>query len=547
MFFFRMGHRAYLPAGRQAFRMTHLYMRKRFTVIIFIHAFLFLLNGCSLFTGIKKDSVADDIPRAQREFRAVWVATVANIDWPSKPGLSTEQQQKEALAILDTASALNMNAIILQVRPHCDALYASTLEPWSSYLSGTQGKAPEPFYDPLKFWIDEAHKRGMELHAWFNPYRALLTGGNPIPDSSIVRRRPDLAKKINDGMYWLDPSNKETQDISYNVVMDVVKRYDVDGIHFDDYFYPYNDGKFPDDEQWSKSLNVDSTLIREDWRRSHVNTFIERVYKGIKAEKKFVKFGLSPFGIWRPKNPPSIAGYDQYNMLYADAKLWLNKGWVDYWTPQLYWPVNQIPQSFPVLLGWWAKENTMKRNLWPGMIINRPKEEKTADEIFNQIMITRGFVPDGPGQVHFSMKSFMKDSSLLNNVLRSGPYKNPAIVPSSPWLDDSGPELPVVKTTVENDSVVIVWDEKHDTELFRSIIYCQFGSKWEYRVINSPLTRIVLPLQRKIQKANQTQTDEKSMVESTEPLTSAAVSAVDRMGNESGLTVVRVPSIISKN
>ncbi|MFZ4622215.1 MAG: glycoside hydrolase family 10 protein, partial [Bacteroidota bacterium] len=193
---------------------------------------LLLLNGCSFFTSVQRNSPADDIPRAEREFRAVWVATVANIDWPSKPGLSTEQQQKEALAILDTAAALNMNAIILQVRPHCDALYASTLEPWSSYLTGTQGKAPEPFYDPLKFWIDEAHKRGMELHAWFNPYRALLTGGNPIPDSSIVKRRPDLAKKINDGMYWLDPSQKETQDISYNVVMDVVKRYDVDGIHF---------------------------------------------------------------------------------------------------------------------------------------------------------------------------------------------------------------------------------------------------------------------------------------------------------------------------
>ncbi|MFZ4622174.1 MAG: glycoside hydrolase family 10 protein, partial [Bacteroidota bacterium] len=331
----------------------------------------------------------------------------------------------------------------------------------------------------------------------------------------------------------------------YNVVMDVVKRYDVDGIHFDDYFYPYNDGKFPDDEQWNAAKDKNSSISREDWRRAHVNAFIERVYQGIKSEKKLIKFGLSPFGIWRPKNPASIAGYDQYNMLYADAKLWLNNGWVDYWTPQLYWPVNQIPQSFPVLLGWWAKENTMKRNLWPGMIINRPKEEKTADEIFNQIMITRGFVPDAPGEVHFSMKSFMKDSSAVNSMLKNGPYKRPAIVPTSPWLDDASPDAPVVTATVENDSIAIVWNEKLDPDIFRSVVYFQFGTKWEYVIISAPQARTVLPLQRKIQKAVQTPTADKNSVESTENLTSAAVTVVDRMGNESGLTIVRVPSVIS--
>lgn len=516
-------------------------MNKHALSIVVISAFIFSLNGCNSFFGARNDQGAENLPRAEREFRAVWVATVANIDWPSKPGLSTEQQQKEALAILDTAAALNMNAIILQVRPHCDALYESTLEPWSGYLSGTQGKRPEPYYDPLTFWIDEAHKRGMELHAWFNPYRALLTGGNPVPESSIVLRRPDLAKKINENMYWLDPSMKETQDISYNVVMDVVKRYDVDGIHFDDYFYPYNDGKFPDDEQWEAAKAKDPSAVREDWRRSHVNGFIERVYRGIKAEKRNVKFGLSPFGIWRPKNPPSIQGYDQYNMLYADAKLWLNKGWIDYWTPQLYWPVNQIPQSFPVLLGWWAKENTMKRNLWPGMIISRPKEERTADEIFNQIMITRGIVPDAPGQVHFSMKSFMRDSSLLNNVLRSGPYKRQALVPSSPWLDDWSPEPPMLTTTVENDSIRISWNTEQNGDAFRMVLYFRYNTMWEYRIINSSNMKFSLSQKRMVKKESRNPSGEKEFTETFETLNAVSVSAVDRMGNESGFTVVPVP------
>lgn len=478
------------------------------------------------------------MPRAEREFRGVWVATVGNIDWPSKPGLSTEEQQREAIAILDTAAALNMNAVVFQVRPHCDAMYKSSLEPWSSYLTGEQGKAPAPYYDPLQFWIDEAHKRGMELHAWFNPYRAHLTRKNEIPDSSIVRKRPDIAKKINDGMYWLDPARKETQDLSYNVVMDVVKRYDVDGIHFDDYFYPYNDGKFPDDDSWDEYQKSGGKLLREDWRRSHVNAFIERVYKGIKQEKNYVKFGLSPFGIWRPKNPSSITGYDQYNMLYADAKLWLNNGWVDYFTPQLYWPVNQIPQSFPVLLGWWAKENTLGRNLWPGMIISRPREEKTADEIFNQIMIIRGIVPEGPGHVHFSMKAFLRDSSAVNAVLKNGPYQRQAIVPASPWLDDDAPASPTVTVSSLNDTARLSWEHPNISDVFRFIIYYRYNDTWGYSIVAQNDSVVTLPAERTVRRENRNRNNDAAPAEITEQLNSIAVTAVDRMGNESEPMVI---------
>jgi uncharacterized lipoprotein YddW (UPF0748 family) len=497
---------------------------------------ILFLFGCSGSKTTLEQEQLQDIRKPEREFRAVWVATVGNIDWPSKPGLSTEDQQREALAILDTVVALNMNAVIFQVRPHCDALYSSTLEPWSYYLTGVQGKAPEPFYDPLEFWIEESHKRGLELHAWFNPYRAHLTRGNEVTDSSVVRKRPDLAKKINDGMYWLDPSKQGTQDLSYEVVMDVVKRYDVDGIHFDDYFYPYNDGKFPDDDSWEEYINSGGTFSREDWRRSHVNKFVERVYRGIKNEKKYVKFGLSPFGIWRPKNPPSIAGYDQYNLLYADARLWLNNGWVDYFTPQLYWPINQVPQSFPVLLGWWAKENTEKRNLWPGMIINRPRDEKTADEIFNQIMVTRGIVPDGPGQVHFSMKAFMRDSSALNPALKNGPYQKQALVPASLWLDDRAPSIPVVSTSVNNDTMTVSWINNDNRDVFRTVVYLQYEKNWSNVICTQTDSSFSVPLTRISRKESRSRNGEVKVTESTEKLNGIAVSAVDRMGNESALS-----------
>jgi len=494
--------------------------------------------GCQ--QGVLRNAPAPPGPTVEREFRGVWVATVGNIDWPSKPGLPVEQQQKEALAILDTVAALNMNAVVFQVRPHCDALYQSALEPWSFYLTGVQGNAPEPYYDPLQFWIDEAHKRGLELHAWFNPYRAHLTRGNEITDSSIVRKRPDIAKKINDGMYWLDPSRKATQDHSYDVVMDVVRRYDVDGIHFDDYFYPYNDGKFPDDDSWAEYTAGGGDLSREDWRRSHVNTFIERVYRGIKNEKKHVKFGLSPFGIWRPRNPASIAGYDQYNMLYADAKLWLNKGWIDYFTPQLYWPVNQIPQSFPVLLNWWARENTLGRNLWPGMIISRPREEKTADEIFNQIMITRGIVPEGPGHIHFSMKSFMRDSSAVNSTLRYGPYKRQAVVPVSPWLDDAPPARPEVTVETAVDTVMVRWNHADRADVFRTVVYLNYNGVWEYTIVRGSDEAASIPRTRISRRETRNRNSESTFTETTERLDAVAVSAVDRMGNESPLNTASV-------
>ena len=335
----------------------------------------FLLVGCITHNRSHKRASPVSSLLVPSEFRAAWVATVANINWPSQVSLSAQEQKKEAIQLLDLLARHNYNAVIFQVRPQCDALYKSDLEPWSYYLTGSQGQAPDPFYDPLLFWIEQAHQRGLELHVWLNPYRAHHSAGGPISKHSIVNTKPGLAVELENGYWWLDPSKQKTQSHSYAVVLDIVKRYDIDGVHFDDYFYPYpsynGNNDFPDDDSYTNYQSSGGRLSRADWRRDHVNNFVRKVYRGIKQEKSHVKFGISPFGIWRPGHPPSIKGFDQYDQLFADAKLWLNKGWVDYFAPQLYWPINQIPQSFPLLLNWWKDQNLRHRHLWPGLSVGR--------------------------------------------------------------------------------------------------------------------------------------------------------------------------------
>jgi uncharacterized lipoprotein YddW (UPF0748 family) len=377
----------------------------------------------------------DAPPPLPREFRGVWVATVANIDWPSKKGLPVPQQKKELLAILDRAAELKLNAVLFQVRPMCDALYASELEPWSEFLTGTLGQAPEPAYDPLELAVQEAHARGLELHAWFNPFRAHQPSAtSPIPKNHIIKQRPDLAPKYGKH-FWLNPTNADAQEHTLRVFLDVVRRYDIDGIHIDDYFYPYKekgaDGKpipFPDDDTWAAYQKAGGKLARDDWRRDAINRFVERMFKETKQLKPWVKVGISPFGIWRPGNPPGIAGLDQYAELYADAKHWLNEGWVDYFTPQLYWPIKQTKQSYPRLLEWWVGENKKGRHIWPGNIFRLG-----ATEIVDQIEVTRQ-TKGASGNVFFSMKTLMNNSKGMVPALKKA-YAAPALPPATPWAN----------------------------------------------------------------------------------------------------------------
>jgi uncharacterized lipoprotein YddW (UPF0748 family) len=433
-----------------------------------------------------RPSLAADWPNPPREFRGAWVATVANIDWPSRKGLSSEQQKKELIAIFEQLVALRLNAVIFQVRPMCDALYESKLEPWSEFLTGTLGKAPEPLYDPLEFAIKEAHARGLELHAWFNPYRARQPSAtSPIPANHLVKSRPDLAKKYGKH-YWLNPTSQEVIDHSLAVIHDVVRRYDVDGIHLDDYFYPYKengpDGQpldFPDDDTWAAYKSQGGKLSRDDWRRDAVNRFVERMYRETKAQKPWVKVGISPFGIWRPGNPPGIAGLDQYAVLYADAKLWFNQGWVDYLTPQLYWPIHQEEQSYPTLLAWWAGENSQGRHFWPGNNVRRAVSSNVpSTELLDEIHVTRT-QKGATGNVFFSMKSLQRNQKVID-ALKSV-YTEPALVPASPWLATSIPQQPRLESTGSGDQRSLrVRVSGPDARLV--VIRSLTGGKWFIRI-----------------------------------------------------------------
>lgn len=405
-----------------------------------------------------------ELPSIPREFRGAWVATVANIDWPNKRGDPTDVQRRQMLAILDRARDLNLNAVVFQVRPSCDALYASKIEPWSEYLTGQQGKAPEPYWDPLAYMVQEAHKRGIQVHCWFNPYRAKHPNqkGDVAPNH-IAKTNPSVVKSYG-GYLWLDPGEPSVQKRSLDVMLDVVRRYDVDGVHIDDYFYPYpvkdSAGQkvpFPDDPSWNAYRRSGGNLSRDDWRRQNVDSFIERLYSGVKREKKWVLVGISPFGIYRPGVPEGIkAGVDQYSELYADCLKWYEKGWCDYLAPQLYWPISQTAQAYPTLLKFWLANNPSQRHLWVGNFTSRLTEGAkgwSAKEILNQVAMSRQ-TGDDSGNIHFSMECLMSNSQGVTTALKSGPYANEAFVPPSPWLGGKKVEAPLLDAVSGGNAVI---------------------------------------------------------------------------------------------
>ncbi|HEV2130323.1 MAG TPA: family 10 glycosylhydrolase [Longimicrobiaceae bacterium] len=473
-------------------------------------------------------------PLLPREFRGVWVATVANIDWPSRPGLPAAQQQAELLAMLDRAAALNLNAVILQVRPAADALYASPHEPWSEYLTGAMGRAPEPLYDPLEFAVQEAHRRGLELHAWFNPYRARHPSArSEISADHISRTRPELVRTY--GSYlWMDPGEETVQDHSLRVILDVVRRYEIDGVHIDDYFYPYPERDtagnlldFPDEPSWTRHLAAGGRLTRADWRRQNVDRFIERLYREIKREKPWVKFGISPFGIWRPGYPPQIrTGFDQYAQLYADARKWLVLGWMDYFTPQLYWPIAQTPQSYPVLLRWWVEQNREQRHLWPGNFTNRvmygDRPFWPAREVLAQVYVTRGQV-GATGNVHFSMRVLMQNPDSLVEKLSTEAYAQPALPPASRWLWGGAPGRPRVRVLeAEHGRLRVVVEPTGRTLPTWWVVRTRLEEGWTVEVVPA--------FGQPYERAWTRQEDVPREI---------GISAVDRVGNEGPVQVLR--------
>jgi uncharacterized lipoprotein YddW (UPF0748 family) len=472
-------------------------------------------------------------PPMRREFRGVWVASVENIDWPSQPGLSTQEQKDELLGILDRAVALRLNAVILQVRPAADALYASPYEPWSEYLTGRMGRAPDPWYDPLEFAVTEAHKRGLELHAWFNPYRARHPSGrSPVSANHISRTHPELVKQYG-SMLWMDPGEPAVRQRTIDVVLDVVRRYDIDGVHIDDYFYPYKEKdqrgrtiEFPDGSSWRKYVRSGGRLSRDDWRRANVDSLIHQVYVGIKAAKPWVKFGISPFGVWRPGYPPETSGnaFDSFAELYGDSRKWVLNGWGDYFTPQLYWPIDRPALSFPVLLKWWVEQNARDRHIWPGNYLDKVNGSPTgwpAQELLDQIAATRA-QPGATGNVYFSMRSFMFGRDNLPQKLVAGPYGEKALVPASTWLDRIPPLAPIVRVgrdATSGANTVTIQPQGSETA-WLWLVQTRTGSEWTSDVIPG-LQRFLMIPRPVIGAADE-----------------VAISAVDRNGNASSPVLV---------
>lgn len=386
-------------------------------------------------------------PNPPREFRGLWVASVSNIDWPSKPGLSPAQQQAEWRALLDRAVQLRLNAVILQVRPACDALYASPFEPWSEYLTGRMGQPPSPEYDPLAFAVAEAHARGLELHAWVNPFRARHPSGtSPLAPQHLSRTRPELVRQYGRHL-WLDPGEPAAREYSLRVLLDIVQRYDVDGLHMDDYFYPYRERDaagqlldFPDGPSFERYQRGGGKLSRDDWRRQNINQFVETLYLRVKAVKPWVKVGISPFGIWRNRVPPAITGLDAYEQLYADSRLWLREGWVDYFAPQLYWSHEAAGQNFSVLLQWWRQQNVKHRHVWPGLNVHRVGKAWQADEFVRQVQAARQTA--GGGYLLWSATPLMANQGGAAEALNKTAGANRALPPACPWLDSKTPARP---------------------------------------------------------------------------------------------------------
>ncbi|WP_321320115.1 family 10 glycosylhydrolase [Labilibaculum sp.] len=401
----------------------------------------------------------------KREMRAVWVATVDNIDWPSKAGLSVDEQKKEMITLLDQHKKNGMNTIVFQIRPATDAFYQSPYEPWSQWLSGEQGIVPDPFYDPLQFAIKECHKRAMELHAWMNPYRAVFLYEKAKTDPEhITNLHPEWFLTYGKHKYF-NPGLKETRDYVSKIVGDVVRRYDVDAIHFDDYFYPYKiAGKpFPDSLSFAQNGGKFYPNQIDDWRRDNVNCVIKQINDTIKSIKPWMPFGISPFGVWRNKDVDKSglrtkAGQTNYDDLYADVLLWLKNDWIDYVTPQIYWHIGKKAADYRIIAKWWRK-NSCGKPCYVGHgayrldFASKNKAWQSADQIIRQIKLNRR-LKGLNGSMFFCSKNFTENRLGINEALQTEVYCSPALNLKNSNYQEAGLKAPELQLKED----VLTWD-----------------------------------------------------------------------------------------
>jgi uncharacterized lipoprotein YddW (UPF0748 family) len=417
---------------------------------------------------------AQETPASPKhELRGVWVSTHLSLDWPNRT--QTPAQQRAALAaILDHNKATGMNAVFFQVRSQADAMYPSDLEPWSYYLTNNQGSAPAPFWDPLAFAIEETHKRGMEFHAWINPYRAVAntaTESNTAQYSSahVSRTHPEWLLTVGT-VKILNPALPAVREHVSRVIQDIVGRYDIDGLHFDDYFYP--SGTIPDDAAYNADPRgfPATTPGRADWRRDNVNMLIERVGAEIRSAKPWVKFGVSPSGIYRSSTDPAVgsptsAGASQhYVNMFADTRKWLREGWVDYLAPQVYWYIGQTGSDYKLLVPWW-NENAFSRHIYIGMADYKMNTAgwTSPAQIADQIALNRANA-NVFGQIHFRHAFLQADPLGYRTSLMNTTYHAPALPPGMAWKGSTVPLAPsaLAASAAPNEAVQLSWSAAPD-------------------------------------------------------------------------------------
>lgn len=432
--------------------------------------FFLLLMAGGVFAQVQTGSAYP-----KREFRAAWIQSVNG----QFRGMPTEKLKQNLIGQLNSLQKAGINAIIFQVRPEADALYASRLEPWSRFLTGVQGKAPEPYWDPMQFMIDECHKRGMEFHAWINPYRTKTTLKSELAPNHVYNIHPEWFVTYGDQLYF-DPALPESRRHICMVVSDIVSRYDVDAIHMDDYFYPYPiKGKdFPDDASFARFGGGFSN--KGDWRRSNVNVLIKKLHETIREIKPWVKFGVSPFGIYRNESSDPLGsktkGLQNYDDLYADVLLWAREGWIDYNIPQIYWHIGHPVADYETLVKWWAR-NTENRPLFIGQSVmntvqNADPKNPSINQLPRKMALQRAYQTIG-GSCQWPASAVVENAGKYRDALIAEYHKYPALPPVSDFMDNEAPaKVRKMKPVWTEDGYILFWTApKYKEEMNRAVQY----------------------------------------------------------------------------
>lgn len=432
--------------------------------------FFLLLMAGGVFAQVQTGSAYP-----KREFRAAWIQSVNG----QFRGMPTEKLKQNLIGQLNSLQKAGINAIIFQVRPEADALYASRLEPWSRFLTGVQGKAPEPYWDPMQFMIDECHKRGMEFHAWINPYRTKTTLKSELAPNHVYNIHPEWFVTYGDQLYF-DPALPESRRHICMVVSDIVSRYDVDAIHMDDYFYPYPiKGKdFPDDASFARFGGGFSN--KGDWRRSNVNVLIKKLHETIREIKSWVKFGVSPFGIYRNESSDPLGsktkGLQNYDDLYADVLLWAREGWIDYNIPQIYWHIGHPVADYETLVKWWAR-NTENRPLFIGQSVmntvqNADPKNPSINQLPRKMALQRAYQTIG-GSCQWPASAVVENAGKYRDALIAEYHKYPALPPVFDFIDNEAPaKVRKMKPVWTEDGYILFWTApKYKEEMNRAVQY----------------------------------------------------------------------------